>query len=207
MSGTENRFSGRFSYFTGGEYNAREVDLKHDEATQSYQLAAASTLAQSKNLAVLLTTCEEALQAINKLQLASGEKMVALMPAPTESIKKSPAKSAGYVKLCVEFLTAGLLHYMENGYDLSKELRVCQKQLQLRSEISYDFEPMGELEELDPGSEVWDAPVSQSRVGMEEDDDASEDETQAVKPLPVGTAVPSPKLNGTKKVSHRAMKK
>lgn len=148
-SGLEKRFEGRFSYYTGPSQEYFENYNKSNATVESLQTAEAVIRTQRENLDKLLTVADSAVIGITRLQELTGIIQVNNIPRPTEDVRQSGAKSAGYLKLTIEFLAAGMLHFMEATYNMNKDHDKKDKVIKMLAEADREIQLLGELEELD----------------------------------------------------------
>lgn len=122
-TGSESRFANRFIKYAG---TSEEFNKKYDlsgQAIDDLRTANGIVLEQKKAVDKMLLKAEEAINAISMLNKESGVQQIENIPLPTSATRASYGKKMGYNVLVMEFLTAGLLHFMEETINLEEALK------------------------------------------------------------------------------------
>lgn len=107
------RFKGRFIKYAGtSETFTQSVD-KTGQAIDDLRTSIGMITAQKEAIDILFLKAETAVNAVTMLETESGKKQVDNLPLPTDVIRSSYGKKLGYASLIMDFVTTGMLHFME----------------------------------------------------------------------------------------------
>jgi hypothetical protein len=157
-SGSESRFTNRFIKYAG---TSDEFNKKYDQSGQAISdLRTANGIVTEQKKAVdkMLLKAEEAINAISSLNEACGVEQIQNIPLPTQATRASYGKKMGYNVLVMEFLTAGLLHFMEETYNLEEALKSRDSAMARLAAQIPQLEIMGAYEPVEI-SDLISAPV------------------------------------------------
>lgn len=122
-NGLEARYASRFTKYAGDTADAIKRADDARKVADELRTSAGVIETQQENITELFTVAEQAVNMINDFQRQSGKKQVNNIPLPGPAIKESYGKKLGYTKLSIKFVTAGLLHFMEECINMEAELR------------------------------------------------------------------------------------
>jgi len=171
LPGLEARFSGRFTRTKGpNAKNLSDIDEVKTMA-ENFKIQQAIISTQKENIKVLCDLCSEIISGLTVFQQQSGVRQINNIYLPSAEIRNSSGKQLGYVKLCLQFLSAGVKHFMEENINLTTEIREKASLLSALAQYSEDVEILSEIEEL-PHLIINDsAPVVDTRSEVDSDDD------------------------------------
>jgi hypothetical protein len=148
-AGSELRFSNRFIKYAG---TSEEFNKKLDQSGQAIddlRTANGVITEQKKAVDKMLLKAEEAINSISALNKESGVQQIENIPLPTNATRASYGKKMGYNVLVMEFLTAGLLHFMEETLNLEEALKSRDAALSRLAAQIPQLEIMGAYEPVD----------------------------------------------------------
>jgi hypothetical protein len=163
-SGLEARFSDRFYKFAG----VTDESLKRaDEARKvadGLRTSVGIIETQQENIDELFTYAEMMVKAIDNLQQQSGKKQVRNIPLPGNSIKESPGKKLGYVKLVLRFMNAGVLHFMEETMSMEDEIKSKDMIIKAIADEARAIPLIGRLQDVELDDLSSNDPIVSSRT-------------------------------------------
>lgn len=148
-TGLEARYASRFTKYAG---DTKDAIQKADDARRvadEFRTSAGIIETQQENITELFTVAEQAVNMINDFQRQSGKKQVNNIPLPGQAIKESYGKKLGYTKLSIKFVTAGLLHFMEECITMEAELRSKDLVIRTIAEEARSVPIIGRLQNIE----------------------------------------------------------
>lgn len=177
-TGLEARYADRFTKYVG---TSSESIKRVDEAKKvadELRTSAGVIDTQTENINELFTVAEMAVKTIDNFQRQSGKRQVNNIPLPSESIKTSAGKKLGYVKLCMKFMNAGLLHFMEQSMSLEDEVKERNNVIRAIAGEIRSVPIIGKLQELDLDDLATTDPI----IDIKTDVGFTTDEEDEIKP-------------------------
>jgi chaperonin cofactor prefoldin len=169
--GSEGRFATRFTRkVEPSSSDITNVESARKVASQ-LQEARGVVEGQKESIKTLLDFCDHVVSEIDSFQTQSGVRQVTNIPRPTDTVKLSPSLQLGYIKLTIEFLGAGMEHFMEDNINLQEEIKDLKKVVKEIGAFEGSVIALGEIQELDPMTLDTDAPVVETVVPFSADDD------------------------------------
>lgn len=173
-SGLEARFSDRFAKFAGVTSDSIKLADSAKNVASELRTSAGVIDTQIENINELFTLAEMMIKTVDDLQRQSGRTQVKNMPLPSNSIKASAGKKLGYVKLCMKFMNAGLLHFMEQSMNLEDHVKERNNVIRAISEEMRNVPIIGRLQDVDLDDLHSADPVVDTKLPLESDDDDSD---------------------------------
>jgi len=147
-TGLENKYASRFQKYVG----TSDDTLKHtDDARKvvdDFRTSIGVIDTQTDNINDLFAVAEVFVKTIDDFQRQSGHRQVRNIPLPGESIKQSPGKKLGYIKLSMQFMNAGLLHFMEETLALQQEIKERDNLIRAIAAETRDIPIIGRLQDI-----------------------------------------------------------
>lgn len=172
-AGMEARYSDRFEKFAGTTDDYLKKADAARQTTDSLRTAVGVVNAQKENIDELFTAAELMVRMVNDFQRQSGSRQVHNLPLASDSIRSSPGKKLGYVKLVMKFVSSGMLHFMEVALAMKDDIKAKEAVIKAIGEDAVDVPILGRLSELDIGDLTNDAPIVESKLELESSDDDS----------------------------------
>jgi hypothetical protein len=148
-SGLEARYASRFTKYAGDTKDAIQKADDARKVADELRTSAGVIETQQENITELFTVAEQAVNMINDFQRQSGKKQVNNIPLPGPAIKESYGKKLGYTKLSIKFVTAGLLHFMEECINMEAELRSKDLVIRTIAEEARSVPIIGKLQNIE----------------------------------------------------------
>lgn len=145
----ESRYLNRFQSIkdkTGSQIKNQDAA---GNLTERLTHARGSIEAQQQNTRDLFSTAQEMIVGINTHQNMMGVEVVKNIPLPSEQVKKSYASQLGYVQLCMRFLQAGVLHFMEQTYHAQNRISELERTMSQLAEYDGEIDVLGLMTTLD----------------------------------------------------------
>lgn len=192
-SGAELRYSNRFLKFAGTTTQALNNIDNAGRVTEDLNTSEGIIEGQKENINKLFFVAEEVIAKINMFQTQSGETQINNIPLPTEGVRAGYGKKMGYIKLALEFVSAGLEHFMEETLLLAEALKDRDMVIARIAHQHREIEPVGQLSEVTPEDLVSGEPIDLGRY-------------ESSQPEPVMTPPTTPDVAKTAK-GKKALKK
>lgn len=173
-SGLEARFADRFAKFAGVSSDSIKLADSAKNVASELRTSAGVIDTQIENINELFTLAELMIKTVDDLQRQSGRTQVKNMPLPSNSIKASAGKKLGYVKLCMKFMNAGLLHFMEQSMNLEDHVKERNNVIRAISEEMRNVPIIGRLQDVDLDDLHSADPVVDTKLPLESDDEDSD---------------------------------
>jgi hypothetical protein len=148
-TGLEARYASRFTKYAGDTKDAIQKADDARKVADEFRTSAGIIETQQENITELFTVAEQAVNMINDFQRQSGKKQVNNIPLPGPAIKESYGKKLGYTKLSIKFVTAGLLHFMEECINMEAELRSKDLVIRTIAEEARSVPVIGKLQNIE----------------------------------------------------------
>lgn len=198
-AGLEARYSERFIKYAGTTDDYIKKADQARQTTDSLRTAIGVVDTQKENIEELFTAAELMIKMIDDFQRQSGAKQIKNIPLAGNSIKSSPGKKLGYVKLAMKFVSAGMLHFMEMSIDMKHDLDSKDAVIQAIAEDSADVPILGRLTEVDFDELGNDGPVVDTKLPYE--NDSEEESVSSKQSLKPSTAASTPASTPPKTVA------
>nr|WKE35292.1 hypothetical protein [Plasmopara viticola lesion associated mononegaambi virus 9] len=148
-SGLEGRYAGRFSGFQGVTAAALRTSESAGNVADQLNTARGMLKSQEENIGQLFSTAEEMVHGIDTFQQMSQVQQVKNIPVPPSEVRESKGKQLGYVQLCMRFMQAGLIHFMEEMITARNRVQQLEAEITRISEYDGDLPIVGALQHLD----------------------------------------------------------
>lgn len=148
-SGLEGRYSGRFSGFQGVTAAGLRASESAGNVADQLNTARGMLKSQEENIGQLFSTAEEMVHGIDTFQQMSQVQQVRNIPAPPAEVRESKGKQLGYVQLCMRFMQAGLIHFMEEMITARNRVQQLEAEINRISEYDGDLPIVGALQHID----------------------------------------------------------
>jgi len=170
-TGLEARYADRFRAYAGtNDDTIKQVD-EAKKTTESLRLASGIVDTQKENIKELFTQAEMMVKLVNDFQRNSGVKQVKNIPLPGASIKASPGKQLGYVKLCMNFISAGMLHFMEMTLQMKDDLDSRDQVIKMIAEHRAEVQTLGSIIDVELDELSSEDPIVETKEPLVTDDD------------------------------------
>lgn len=174
-TGLENRYADRFRAYAGTtDDNIRSTDEAR-KVVESIRTASGVIDTQKENIAELFAQAELMVKMINDLQRETGVKQIKNIPLPGDSIKSSPGKQLGYVKLAMRFVSAGLLHFMEMTLQMKDDLDSRDQVIKMIAENRAEIPVVGRLVDIELDELSSSDPIVDTKVPLEDEASTTEE--------------------------------
>jgi len=147
-NGTEGRFASRFIKYAGTSETFNSSVDKTGQAVDDLRTSAGMINEQKRAIDKLFLRAEEAINMVDGLEKESGVAQVENLPLPTDVIRVAYGKKMGYTSLVMEFLTAGMLHFMEQTINLEQALQSRDNTISRLAASIPQLEIIGAFEEI-----------------------------------------------------------
>lgn len=148
-SGLEGRYAGRFSGFQGVTAAALKTSESAGNVADQLNTARGMLKGQEENIGQLFSTAEEMVHGIDTFQQMSQVQQVKNIPVPPSEVRESKGKQLGYVQLCMRFMQAGLIHFMEEMITARNRVQQLEAEITRISEYDGDLPIVGALQHID----------------------------------------------------------
>lgn len=148
-SGLEGRYAGRFSGFQGVTAAALKTSESAGNVADQLNTARGMLKSQEENIGQLFSTAEEMVHGIDTFQQMSQVQQVKNIPVPPSEVRESKGKQLGYVQLCMRFMQAGLIHFMEEMITARNRVQQLEAEITRISEYDGDLPIVGALQHID----------------------------------------------------------
>lgn len=166
-SGLEARYADRFNKYVGTtDENLRWAD-KARSTTDSLRTALGVIDTQKENVEELFIEAEMMVKMIDDFQRESGVKQVRNIPLAGESIRTSPSRKLGYVKLSMKFIAAGMLNFMETALSMEHDIRQRDMIIKAIGDEHVDVPVIGRLTEINPDDMSSDGPIIETKIPLD----------------------------------------
>jgi len=148
-AGLEGRYAGRFASFQGVTAASLRTSEAAGNVADQLNTARGMLKSQEDNIGQLFSTAEEMVHGIDTFQQMSQVQQVRNIPVPPSEVRESKGKQLGYVQLCMRFMQAGLIHFMEENISTKNRIQQLEAEITRISEYDGDLPIVGALQHLD----------------------------------------------------------
>lgn len=166
-TGLEARYADRFRGYAGTTDESLKSADDARKTADSLRTAAGVVDAQKENVDDLFVTAELIVTMINDFQRESGVKQIRNVPLANEAIKSSHGKKLGYVKMSMQFVSSGLLHFMDMTLQMREDLKTKDRIIQSIADNRVEVPILGRLTEIDLDDLSSDDPIIETKVPLE----------------------------------------
>lgn len=181
-AGMEARYSDRFEKFVGTTDDYLKKADAARATTDTLRTAVGVVNTQKENIDELFTAAELMVRMVNDFQRQTGSKQVNNIPLASDSIRSSPGKKLGYVKLVMKFISSGMLHFMEVALEMGADIKAKEAVIRAIGEDAVDVPILGRLNDIEIGDLSDDSPIVETKIPLDtssEEDSILSEATQA----------------------------